>query len=94
MIFWLFGPGNFKAVMLSQILIDLGTCLLVADLTRRMVSERAARIAFVLAALCPFLANYAAAELTETLEIFFTAGFCWRPSRSIWQHWRGNIANA
>jgi 4-amino-4-deoxy-L-arabinose transferase-like glycosyltransferase len=72
-IFWLFGPGNFKAVMLSQILIDLGTCLLVADLTRRMVSERAARIAFVLAALCPFLANYAAAELTETLEIFFTA---------------------
>src|SRR6202167_3579357 len=31
------------------------------------------RIAFVLAALCPFLANYAAAELTETLEIFFTA---------------------
>jgi 4-amino-4-deoxy-L-arabinose transferase-like glycosyltransferase len=72
-IFWLFGPGNFKAVMLSQIQIDLGTCLLVADLTRRMVSERAARIAFVLAALCPFLANYAAAELTETLEIFFTA---------------------
>jgi len=72
-IFWLFGPGNFKAVMLAQILIDLGTCLLVADLTRRMVSERAARIAFVLAALCPFLANYAAAELTETLEIFFTA---------------------
>src|ERR1700691_3550309 len=72
-IFWLFGPGNFKAVMLSQILIDLGTCLLVADLKRRMVSERAARIAFVLAALCPFLANYAAAELTETLEIFFTA---------------------
>ena len=72
-IFWLFGPGNFKAVILAQILIDLGTCLLVADLTRRMVSGRAARIAFVLATLCPFLANYAAAELTETLEIFFTA---------------------
>ena len=28
---------------------------------------------FSLAALCPFLANYAAAALTETLEIFFTA---------------------
>ena len=27
----------------------------------------------MLAALCPFLANYAAAALTETLEIFFTA---------------------
>jgi Dolichyl-phosphate-mannose-protein mannosyltransferase len=74
-IFWLFGPGpgNFKAVMLAQILLDLVTCLIVADLARRMVSERAAQIAFVLAALCPFLANYAAAVLTETLEIFFTA---------------------
>jgi 4-amino-4-deoxy-L-arabinose transferase-like glycosyltransferase len=72
-IFWLFGAGNFKAVMLTQILVDLATCLIVADLARRTVSERAARIAFVLAALCPFLANYAAAVLTETLEIFFTA---------------------
>jgi hypothetical protein len=72
-IFWLFGPGNFRAVMLTQILLDLATCLIVADLARRAVSERAARIAFVLAGLCPFLANYAAAALTETLEIFFTA---------------------
>jgi len=72
-IFWLFGAGNFKAVMLTQILVDLATCLIVADLARRTVSERAARITFVLAALCPFLANYAAAVLTETLEIFFTA---------------------
>ncbi len=72
-IFWLFGIGNFKAVLLAQILLDLGTCLIVADLARRAVSDRAARIAFVLTALCPFLANYAAAALTETLEIFFTA---------------------
>ncbi len=71
--FWLFGAGNFKAVMLAQILVGLATGLIVADLARRAVSERAARIAFVLAALCPFLANYAAAVLTETLEIFFTA---------------------
>ena len=71
--FWLFGPGNLKAVLLTQILVDLATCLIVADLARRTVSERAARIAFVLAALCPFLANYTAAELTETLSIFFTA---------------------
>ncbi len=72
-IFRLFGSDNFKAVLLAQLLIDLATCLIVADLARRVVSERAARIAFVLAALCPFLANYAAAVLTETLEIFFTA---------------------
>jgi 4-amino-4-deoxy-L-arabinose transferase-like glycosyltransferase len=72
-IFWLFGMGNFKAVLLTQILVDLGICLIVADLARRAISDRAARIAFVLTALCPFLANYAAAALTETLEIFFTA---------------------
>jgi len=72
-IFSLFGAGNYKAVLLAQILFDLTTCLVVADLARRIFSERAARIAFLLAALCPFLANYAAAELTETLEIFFTA---------------------
>ncbi len=72
-IFFLFGPGNLKAVLLTQILVDLATCLIVADLTRRAVSGRAARIAFVAAALCPFLANYTAAELTETLSIFFTA---------------------
>lgn len=73
LIFGLFGSGNYRAVMLTQALFDLGTCLIVADLTRRMVSDGAARIAFVMAALCPFLANYAAAVLTETLEIFFTA---------------------
>ena len=72
-IFCLFGVGNFRAVLLMQILLDLVTCLIVADLARRAVSERAARIAFVLTALCPFLANYAATALTETLEIFFTA---------------------
>ena len=65
--------GNFKAVLLAQILLDLATCLIVGDLARRMVSDRAANIAFVLTALCPFLANYASAVLTETLEVFFTA---------------------
>jgi len=35
--------------------------------------ERAARFAFLLAALCPFTANYTAAPLTETLSIFFVA---------------------
>jgi hypothetical protein len=72
-IFWLFRSGNFSAVLLSQILLDLASCLVVADLARRLVSRQAARIAFVLTALCPFLANYAGAVLTETLEVFFTA---------------------
>ena len=72
-VFALFGVGNFRAVLIVQVLIDLATCLLIADLSRRLFSERAAQAAFLLSALCPFLANYAAAALTETLEIFFTA---------------------
>jgi len=71
-IFAIFGWSNFRAVLLIQVLFDLGTCLLIADLARRMFSDRAGKAAFMLAALCPFLANYAAAALTETLEIFFT----------------------
>jgi 4-amino-4-deoxy-L-arabinose transferase-like glycosyltransferase len=72
-IFAVFGWSNFRAVLLIQVLFDLGTCFLIADLARRVLSARAAMAAFLLAALCPFLANYAAAALTETLEIFFTA---------------------
>ncbi len=71
-IFTVFGWSNFRAVLLIQVLFDLGTCLLIADLARRTFSERSAKAAFLLAALCPFLANYSAAALTETLEIFFT----------------------
>jgi 4-amino-4-deoxy-L-arabinose transferase-like glycosyltransferase len=72
LIFTLFGTNNFRAVLLIQVLFDLGTCFLIADLARRMLSDRGAKVAFVLAGLCPFLANYSAAALTETLEIFFT----------------------
>ena len=71
-VFAIFGWSNFRAVLLIQVLFDLGTCFLVADLARRFASDRAAKAAFLLAALCPFLANYSAAALTETLEVFFT----------------------
>ena len=72
-IFAIFGIENFRAVLLIQVLVDLATCFLIADSARRLLSDRAARAAFLLAAACPFLANYAAAALTECLEIFFTA---------------------
>lgn len=72
-VFSVFGDNNFRAVLLIQVIFDLGTCLLIADLARRLHSERSAKAAFLLAAICPFLANYSAAALTETLEIFFTA---------------------
>ena len=72
-IFAIFGIENWRAVLLIQVIFDLGTCFLIADMARRVISERAARAAFLLAGLCPFLANYAATALTETLEIFCTA---------------------
>lgn len=72
-IFAIFGADNFRAVLLIQVVFDLATCFLIADLVRRTFSGRAAKAALLLAAVCPFLANYAAAALTETLEIFFTA---------------------
>jgi 4-amino-4-deoxy-L-arabinose transferase-like glycosyltransferase len=71
-IFLRFGAGNLKAALLAQLALDLLLCAVLADLARRTLSERAARNAFLLACLCPFLANYSAAALTETLEIFFT----------------------
>lgn len=72
-VFAIFGDDSFRAVMLWQIAFDLATCFLIADMTRRMAGARAAKVAFGLAVLCPFLANYASAVLTETLEVFFTA---------------------
>jgi hypothetical protein len=72
-IFAIFGVEHYRAVLFVQMFVDIGTCFLIADIASRMGSPRAAKAAFLLAALCPFLANYAAAALTETLEIFFTA---------------------
>jgi 4-amino-4-deoxy-L-arabinose transferase-like glycosyltransferase len=71
-VFSIFGVGHYKAALVLQIFVDLGTCFVIADMTRRVASTRAAKAAFLLATLCPFFANYAAAALTETLEIFFT----------------------
>ena len=59
--------------MYPQTGLDLATCLLIAALTRRIWNTRAAWAALWLAALCPFTANFAAAPLTETPEIFCTA---------------------
>jgi 4-amino-4-deoxy-L-arabinose transferase-like glycosyltransferase len=72
-IFAIFGVEHYRAVLIVQMFVDLGTCFLCASIARRLLGERSAKVAFLLAALCPLLANYSAAALTETLEIFFTA---------------------
>lgn len=69
----IFGLEHYRAILILQVFIDLGTCFLCASIALRLFGERAAKIAYLLAALCPFLADYTAAALTETLEIFFTA---------------------
>ena len=63
-------------VMLVQVIVDLGTCLLTAALAAvlapKEVRRRAALIALWFAATCPFLANYCGVPLTEVLATFFT----------------------
>ena len=65
-------------VMLGQVLLDLGTCLVIAGIAARCSgrNEKSSRVfiaALWLAALCPFTANYTAVPLTETLAILTTA---------------------
>lgn len=67
--FRIFGIEHYGAVVRLQAAIDLFTCLLIAAGARRLQSGRAAKIAFVLATLCPFTANYSATPLPETLAI-------------------------
>lgn len=71
--FAVFGVANYRAVLYLQAIIDLVSCLLIAGLAAKICGPRAGRIALVLAALCPFTANYAASPLTETLSIFCVA---------------------
>jgi 4-amino-4-deoxy-L-arabinose transferase-like glycosyltransferase len=68
-------------LLLAQIALDLCTCALVGALAGLLApaslsvrARRRAQIAAVwLAALCPFLADYAAVNLTEVLATFLTA---------------------
>jgi hypothetical protein len=71
--FAVFGVGRYVPVLYVQAAIDLVSCLLIAGLAARVCGKRAGQVALVLAALCPFTANYCAAPLTETLAIFCVA---------------------
>jgi len=66
-----------RAAMLSQVVVDLVTCFVIALIAARLAPEssrrRVALAGLWLAALCPFTANYTAVVLTETLVIFLTA---------------------
>jgi len=73
---YLFFGRSQMAIMLAQVFVDLGTCLLTALLAAALVPEpwrrRVAIPALWLAATCPILANYAAVPLAEVLSTFLT----------------------
>jgi 4-amino-4-deoxy-L-arabinose transferase-like glycosyltransferase len=71
--FKIFGVEHYTAVMYLQCVIDLCTCLLIAALAGRLFGRRAAMAALWLSALCPFMAIYTAAPLTEVLTLFCIA---------------------
>jgi 4-amino-4-deoxy-L-arabinose transferase-like glycosyltransferase len=71
--FRIFGVEHYTAVMYVQCVIDLCTCLLIAALAGRLFGRRAAMAALWLSALCPFMAIYTAAPLTEVPTLFCIA---------------------
>jgi hypothetical protein len=71
--FKIFGVEHYTAVMLTQCVVDLGTCALAAATAARLFGRRAGLCALWLGLLCPFTVNYVAAPLTETLSLFCIA---------------------
>ena len=75
------GEAARRAVMYTQIFVDLGACVVIAALASFLASlclgKAQARLVFLaalwLAALCPFTANYVAVPLTEVWAVLFTA---------------------
>src|SRR6202167_4986936 len=68
--------NSSRAAMLTQAIVDLATCFVVALIAARLAPEGARR-GVALAALwpaprCPFRATYTAVVLTETLVTFLT----------------------
>src|ERR1043165_6733948 len=77
-IYAVFGHGNNTAVRVVQAVIDTATCVLIAWVAfawavNQERKHRAALIAFILAAVCPFTAIYVATILTEVLTNFLAA---------------------
>ena len=97
--FLVFGVGKYQAVLWVQLLIDLLSCVMMADLARRLWGERAGLAAWWLAMACPFTANYVGAALTETLTLFcMAAAFYgmerWRESGCGFGRWLWVVAAA
>ena len=75
------GESARWSVMLTQVLVDLACCVVIAALAALLASlcsrqanrQRAFLVGLWFAALCPFTANYVAVPLTEVWATFLTA---------------------
>jgi hypothetical protein len=69
---------SMRAILLSQAVLDVFTCILTAALAAALAPAGARRrvwiIALWLAATCPFVANYSAVVLTEVVVTFLATG--------------------
>lgn len=85
--FKVFGMENYASAAWVQIVLDLGACMLLGDLARRLAPERLKRGAgyctLWLAALCPFTAVYVANPLTEGPTLFTIALAMWCAARFV-----------
>lgn len=68
-VFAIFGDDRYRVVLSLQLLADVSTCFAVCAIAWQVWDEPTAKWAFALAVLCPFLANYAAVAITETLSL-------------------------
>ncbi|MFZ1937799.1 MAG: glycosyltransferase family 39 protein [Terracidiphilus sp.] len=75
--FKLFGMENYFSAACAQIVMDLASCLLLADFARRIAPAAHKQGAWLgtlwLAALCPFTASYAVLPMPETPTILALA---------------------
>jgi 4-amino-4-deoxy-L-arabinose transferase-like glycosyltransferase len=100
---------SIRAILLSQAVLDVLTCILTAALAAWLAPAGSRRrvwiIALWLAATCPFVANYSAVVLTEVLVTFlataalccFVLGLRHEPTRlalGIGHHWESPFALA
>ena len=83
--FQLFGMENYYSAALLQIVLELLSCLLLAEFAGRIappgLASRAWHATLWLAALCPFSASYAVAPLAETPTLVALALALWAAAR-------------
>ena len=83
------GGRTDTVLLVAQAVVDLAGCFVIAALAARLAPEwcrdRVQRAGLWLAALCPFLANYAAVPLTEVLAAFLSGATLLLLVRA-WQH--------